>query len=270
MPKLPIFPLNTVLFPGYKLPLRIFESRYKRMLKDCIAADGRFVIALIRDGVEVGGEATPRDIGTIALIEEVGDQGEEVVPLLALGEQRVRIGELDRSLPYLSADVEPLYEPVGGDIDPELLERARAATTRFARAMLMQIRGEWRANPEMPDDPGALGYRMGTLMAGRPTAAQRVLEAASLNELAAGTQEVLSPTSENGPSQTSQTVCRPSTTRSRPLVQETRYASTRTRFTHSLADSRSVGVGRYGPTAALMKQVCSTPTARWSVRRDTH
>ncbi len=187
MPKLPIFPLNTVLFPGYKLPLRIFEPRYKQMLDDCIAADGRFVIALIRDGVEVGGEATPRDIGTIALIAKVGDRAEQVVPLLALGEQRVRIGELDRTLPYLSADVEPLdeppdAEPPGGDIDPELLERARAATTRFARAMLMQIRGEWRANPEMPDDPGALGYRMGTLLAGRPTAAQRVLEATSINE----------------------------------------------------------------------------------------
>jgi Lon protease-like protein len=187
MPKLPIFPLNTVLFPGYKLPLRIFEPRYRQMLEDCIAADGRFVIALIRDGVEVGGQATPRNVGTIALIEEVGDRSEQVVPLLALGEQRVGIGELDRSLPYLSADVEPLdeppdAEPPGGDIDPELLERARAATTRFARAMLMQIRGEWRANPEMPDDPGALGYRMGTLLAGRPTAAQRVLEAATLNE----------------------------------------------------------------------------------------
>jgi Lon protease-like protein len=187
MPKLPIFPLNTVLFPGYKLPLRIFEPRYKRMLEDCLAADGRFVIALIRDGVEVGGEATPRDIGTIALIEEVGDRAEQVVPLLALGEERVRIGELDRTLPYLSAEVErldepPDAEPPGGDIDPELLERARAATTRFARAMLMQIRGEWRANPEMPDDPGELGYRMGTLLASRPTAAQRVLEATSLNE----------------------------------------------------------------------------------------
>lgn len=182
MPKLPIFPLNTVLFPGYKLPLRIFEPRYKRMLEDCISADGRFVIALIRDGVEVGGEATPREIGTIALIEEVGDRGEKIVPLLALGEQRVRIGELDHSLPYLSANVEPLHEPVDEDIDPELIEQARAATTRFARAMLMQIRGEWRANPEMPDDPGALGYRMGTLMAGRPTAAQRVLEAASLTK----------------------------------------------------------------------------------------
>jgi len=183
MPKLPIFPLNTVLFPGYKLPLRIFEPRYKRMLDDCIAADGRFVIALIRDGVEVGGEATPRDVGTIALIEEVGDRAEQVVPLLALGEQRVRIGELDRTLPYLSAEVEPLDEPPDAEpVDPELLERARAATTRFARAMLMQIRGEWRANPEMPNDPGALGFRMGTLLAGRPTAAQRVLEAPSVNE----------------------------------------------------------------------------------------
>ncbi len=44
MPRFPIFPLNVVLFPGYKLPLRIFEPRYRRMLDDCIAGDGRFVV----------------------------------------------------------------------------------------------------------------------------------------------------------------------------------------------------------------------------------
>lgn len=182
MPKLPIFPLNIVLFPGYKLPLRIFEPRYKQMLNDCMLADGRFVIALIRDGVEVGGEATPRAIGTIAKIGEVSDRSADVIPVTAHGEQRVRIGDLDRSLPYLMADIEPMGEPEIAEIDPDLLHRARNATARFARAMLMQFRGEWRANPDMPDDPGDLGYRMGTLLADRPTSAQRVLEAKTLNE----------------------------------------------------------------------------------------
>ncbi|MDP6824080.1 MAG: LON peptidase substrate-binding domain-containing protein [Dehalococcoidia bacterium] len=179
---MPIFPLNTVLFPGYRLPLRIFETRYKQMLDDCLAGNGRFVIALIRDGVEVGGEATPYDVATAARIEEPGDRNAEVITLAAAGEQRVRIIDLDRSLPYLAGEVKPIDEPIHQVIDPELLEHARTATTRFARAMLMQMRGEWRANPEMPDDPGQLGYKMGTLLADNPVAAQRVLEASSINE----------------------------------------------------------------------------------------
>lgn len=182
MPNLPIFPLNTVLFPGYRLPLRIFEPRYRQMLDDCLAAERRFVIALIRDGVEVGGEATPRDVATVARIEELGDRNADVITLVAAGEQRVRITDLDRSLPYLAGEIEPIDEPIHQVIDPELLKQARTATTRFARAMLMQMRGEWRANPEMPDDPGQLGYKMGTLLADNPVAAQRVLEAVSINE----------------------------------------------------------------------------------------
>lgn len=182
MPKLPIFPLNTVLFPGYGLPLRIFEPRYKQMLDDCLSGDGQFVIALIRDGVEVGGDATPRDVAMVAKIEILGDRSADVIPLVATGDHRVRIAELDRSLPYLAGEIEPIPEPTDGDVDPELLERAQTATARFARAMLMQLRGEWRANPQMPDDPGQLGYKMGTLLADRPTAAQRVLEADTINE----------------------------------------------------------------------------------------
>ncbi|MBT3942863.1 MAG: LON peptidase substrate-binding domain-containing protein [Chloroflexi bacterium] len=182
MPKLPIFPLNTVLFPGHELPLRIFEHRYKQMLDDSLAGEARFVIALIRDGLEVGGSATPREVGTVARIENVGDRSADVIPLVAVGESRVRIVEMDDSLPYLAGDVEPIPEPIDSDTDPELLKRAQSATARFARAMLMQLRGEWRANPRMPDDPALLGYKMGTLLSDRPTAAQRVLEAHTITE----------------------------------------------------------------------------------------
>ena len=182
MARLPIFPLNIVLFPGYKLPLRIFEPRYRRMLDDCLASDGRFCVALIKEGVEVGGEATPREIATVARIEEVGDRTAEIVPVTTIGEYRVRIGELDRTLPYLVGEVERMVEPETTELVPELEARARTATTRLARAMLMQIRGEWRAAPDLPADPAELGYRMGTLLADRPTAAQRVLEAPTVSE----------------------------------------------------------------------------------------
>ena len=47
---LPLFPLNTVLFPGAALPLQIFEERYKQMLQDCLAADSRFGAVLIKEG----------------------------------------------------------------------------------------------------------------------------------------------------------------------------------------------------------------------------
>ncbi len=48
---LPLFPLNSVvLFPGASIPLQIFEDRYKRMLKDCMDADSRFGICLIKSG----------------------------------------------------------------------------------------------------------------------------------------------------------------------------------------------------------------------------
>ena len=49
-----IFPLNTVLFPGGTLPLKIFEQRYLEMTKACIRDEQPFGICLIKEGREVG------------------------------------------------------------------------------------------------------------------------------------------------------------------------------------------------------------------------
>ncbi len=49
-----LFPLNTVLFPGSILPLRIFEQRYLNLVKDCMKQQTGFVIVLISEGNEVG------------------------------------------------------------------------------------------------------------------------------------------------------------------------------------------------------------------------
>ena len=65
--KVPLFPLNTVLFPGGPLPLRIFETRYLEMVRDCVKNDEPFGVLLIRDGQEAG-QATTYDIGTLARI----------------------------------------------------------------------------------------------------------------------------------------------------------------------------------------------------------
>ena len=68
--EIPIFPLNTVLFPGGRLPLRIFEVRYVDMTKACIRDDAVFGVCQIRDGHETGTPAKPADIGCTARIVE--------------------------------------------------------------------------------------------------------------------------------------------------------------------------------------------------------
>ncbi len=61
---LPLFPLNTVVFPGGRLPLRIFEQRYLDMVKQAIADNTPFGICAIREGTETGTPATPYSVGT--------------------------------------------------------------------------------------------------------------------------------------------------------------------------------------------------------------
>ena len=62
--RLPLFPLNAVVFPGGWLPLRIFEQRYLDMVKQAIADDTPFGICAIREGAETGATAVPYAVGT--------------------------------------------------------------------------------------------------------------------------------------------------------------------------------------------------------------
>ena len=61
---LPLFPLNTVVFPGGRLPLRVFEQRYLDMVKQAIADQSAFGICAIREGSEAGAPALPHAVGT--------------------------------------------------------------------------------------------------------------------------------------------------------------------------------------------------------------
>ena len=79
---LPLFPLNTVLFPRMTLPLRIFEPRYRQMLADCLDGDPIFGVVLIREGKEVGETAMPHDVGTTARIIAV--QKKSISPICPL------------------------------------------------------------------------------------------------------------------------------------------------------------------------------------------
>lgn len=61
---LPLFPLNTVAFPGGRLSLRVFEQRYLDMVKQAIADGTPFGVCAIREGNETGTPAVPHTVGT--------------------------------------------------------------------------------------------------------------------------------------------------------------------------------------------------------------
>lgn len=88
---LPLFPLQTVLFPGGRLPLRIFEQRYMDMAKACLRDGSGFGVCLIREGREVGEPALPEAVGCTARIVEWDMPQLGVLQVVARGERRFRI-----------------------------------------------------------------------------------------------------------------------------------------------------------------------------------
>ncbi len=115
MLKLPLFPLNTVLFPGLPLKLNIFEPRYKQMLKRCLETGEMFGVVLIKRGREsLGPLADPYLIGCTAQLVQVEQTPDEHYDVTAIGRDRFRIVSLDRTThPYLMGNVEmlPFFEP---------------------------------------------------------------------------------------------------------------------------------------------------------------
>jgi len=88
--KVPMFPLNTVLFPGGPLPLRIFESRYIDMISERMKADAPFGVVLIKDGQEAGPSST-FETGTLARITDWYQGSDGLLGVTAIGEQRFRL-----------------------------------------------------------------------------------------------------------------------------------------------------------------------------------
>jgi uncharacterized protein len=93
--QIPLFPLNTVLFPGGPLPLRIFEARYLDMVSERLRADAPFGVLLIRDGLEAG-PATTAAVGTLARITDWYQGSDGLLGVTAVGEQRFRLRSTER------------------------------------------------------------------------------------------------------------------------------------------------------------------------------
>lgn len=89
--QLPLFPLNTVLFPGGVLPLRVFEARYMDMVRACMKDGAPFGVVLIVKGSEVGTPAATEAVGTLARIAAWDMLQLGVLHLRAIGGTRFRI-----------------------------------------------------------------------------------------------------------------------------------------------------------------------------------
>jgi len=89
--EIPLFPLNTVLFPGGVLPLRIFEPRYLDMISACLSEGGGFGICLIRSGSEVGPAAQPERLGTRVEIIDWDQLPDGLLGITVRGRERIRV-----------------------------------------------------------------------------------------------------------------------------------------------------------------------------------
>jgi Lon protease-like protein len=122
-----MFPLQTVVFPFGVLPLHVFEERYRRMIADCLADDGRFGVVLIERGSEVGGGDSRASIGTEARIVEHQELEDGRFIVVAVGIRRIAVENWLPDDPYPRANVAVLEEPPApAGVEARVPEAARA------------------------------------------------------------------------------------------------------------------------------------------------
>jgi len=160
MMRIPLFPLNSVLFPGGILTLRVFEQRYIRMVSDCLTGDTPFGVCLIRKGVEVGDAATPFRVGTLARIVDWGQRPDGLLGITVQGERRFTIvaHEADPDQ-LLYAQVNLLDEMPG----PPLAEDFQPLA-ELLRRILEQLTDDDKPKEQHPDDAAWVGCRLAELL----------------------------------------------------------------------------------------------------------
>ena len=121
--KIPLFPLDAVLFPGGALPLRIFEPRYLDMISDCMKSESGIGVVLIKDGHEAGVAAEVHEFGTISFISYWHKRNDGMLGITLTGEQRFRVLSTEIKANQLTvAEVEllPDFEAIEKEYGTEL------------------------------------------------------------------------------------------------------------------------------------------------------
>jgi Lon protease-like protein len=202
--RLPLFPLNSVLFPGLVLPLNVFEQRYRAMMRDLLKlgedVPRRFAVVAIRDGQEVApsapgmpdATAVPErgpaagfgddpikafhTVGCVADAATIRDKDDGRFDLLATGTTRFRLLSVDASGPYLVGEIEEIPEARGegaGALASGVLRAFRTYQKRLAGANERSLSAE----QELPDEPSVVSYLVAAAAVLDVPTKQRLLEA---------------------------------------------------------------------------------------------
>lgn len=164
--QLPVFPLNTVVFPGMRVPLHVFEDRYRALVHHLLTieerTERRFGIVAIREGFEVGdhGVQSLHRVGCVMQMTAVEAYPDGRFDIETVGLRRLRLDSLDTSGPYLVGEAESVEDPEAGGA--ELTEEAARALVLFEsyRRRLTELRGTEVLEGELPVEPTFLSYAL--------------------------------------------------------------------------------------------------------------
>ena len=182
---LPLFPLNTVLFPGAPIHLHIFEERYKRMIRMCLEEQRPFGVVLIRRGAEaLGPLAEPHTVGCTAMIASSQRLEQGRMNIVAIGQERFRILSLDsRAFPYLMGIVQPFPVEPGDPLEVARRgERLRGQVKRLIQTQL-KVAGQALDVTNLPEDPVDLAHLAASVLQISAEQKQQVLQIVHAEDL---------------------------------------------------------------------------------------
>jgi len=137
VPELGLFPLPLVLMPTERLPLHIFEPRYKELISECLDSNGEFGLVLAT------GDGAVHDVGTRAQIDEVLDVLDDgAMNVVVRGTDRFRLLELTTGRSFTTCLVEDV-EDDAESIDP--------SDTQQALDLFRELAEETESDVEIPD-----------------------------------------------------------------------------------------------------------------------
>jgi len=144
--ELGLFPLGMVLLPTERVPLHIFEPRYRELIGECLAEEREF-------GLVFGDPDGLRDIGTRAAVVQVLDRFPDGrLNIVVEGRERFRLVELTEGRSFATGEVEPLADEA---VVSEREQRDRAIDLYRRLAELVE------ADVEEPDpDSGVLSFEL--------------------------------------------------------------------------------------------------------------
>lgn len=186
MTTVPLFPLNTVVFPGVAMPLHVFEDRYRAMVRHLLTIesvfDRVFGIVAIREGYEVGtqGAQSVHRTGTLAQLTEATEYPDGRFDIEVLPRERLRVLSHDTDGPFLQGEVTLLPD----EDEPGAVDEARRTLSTFEtyRARLSELRGGPVLVGTLPRDPAYLSYALASTCLLTLPQRQQLLEVDSARE----------------------------------------------------------------------------------------